>query len=691
MSMFRPKTSATALALALPQEINKEEEKNLKHLSDDVITNRIFTINSDDETMKIDIDSYILFIESVIKSSDKIAVASHWAKGSKGNFVLADESLKYPTQIDPPICTLHQISTEMTCKDPGVETADQTTLNILRKLTRYSWDAKAVLIFTAFATNYGVLWHLDNYSHSDTLAKSLATIKRVSLLRKELDSVKYGQVFFNQNSMIYNCMKAIKYINEFRTLSKYDTKDVPELSAALRQIPLVSYWIIHTLVASSIELHCYLSGVQGQAHKYLNELFEKSESILLTLENHLQLIREQIEEVELYRWLVDQTDHFPTDITLFLSKLIDGKHKARPLINCSTQLEEYIEDFLKEKKLILIVSKRLDISTEDLEILYSIYNEVKKENKFEMVWIPVIPDPPMDGDEEAYEYLISVMKWYVVPFNTKIAGMRFLEERWELREDILMVVLNTQSKVEFSNAIHLTRIWEKEALPFTYDRAKALLKKNWIESTVVKFTDQPRLRSLVVINQERNVIFYGGHNPRWIKKFEESAETMKRDPTTREEGITFELAPVGMNKGEQDPVITFRFWMAQRSYFILKHQLQGSTATEDISRLISYETEDGWAIITKGPTVVFVAGGDLILKAMDQFNLWKKNMRRLGFSGSFKEHFDELTATSLHCTNVNLIGYSGWIPLFITCPMCRRYMGSGIRFTCCHGGPDVLF
>lgn len=149
--------------------------------------------------------------------------------------------------------------------------------------------------------------------------------------------------------------------------------------------------------------------------------------------------------------------------------------------------------------MILIVSKRLDISTEDLEILYSIYNEVKKENKFEMVWIPVIPDPPMDGDEEGYEYLKSVMKWYMVPFNTKIAGMRFLEERWELREDILMVVLNTQSKVEFSNGIHLARIWEKEALPFTYDRAKALLKKNWIDSTVVKFTDQPRLRSLVVV------------------------------------------------------------------------------------------------------------------------------------------------------------------------------------------------
>lgn len=162
-------------------------------------------------------------------------------------------------------------------------------------------------------------------------------------------------------------------------------------------------------------------------------------------------------------------------------------------------MQEHIEEFMKEKKLILIVSRSLDFSREDLEILQSVYKEVKKENKFEMVWIPVISDPPNDGDEEAYAALKSEMKWFVVPFDTKIAGVRFLEERWELREDLLLVVLDTQSKVEFSNAIHLTRVWEKEAIPFSYDRVKALMKKNWIDSTVLKFTDQPRLKSLVVV------------------------------------------------------------------------------------------------------------------------------------------------------------------------------------------------
>lgn len=63
-----------------------------------------------------------------------------------------------------------------------------------------------------------------------------------------------------------------------------------------------------------------------------------------------------------------------------------------------------------------------------------------------------ISDPPNDGNDEAYESLKSQMSWYVVSFTTKVADVRFLEEKWELREGLLIVVLNTQSNIEFTNA-----------------------------------------------------------------------------------------------------------------------------------------------------------------------------------------------------------------------------------------------
>ena len=132
--------------------------------------------------------------------------------------------------------------------------------------------------------------------------------------------------------------------------------------------------------------------------------------------------------------------------------------------------------------MILLISG-LDISDDDIRAVDLVYNEVRKEDKYKIVWIPVIPE--YFREEEArkiYEYLSSLMKWYIVPYTRKIAGWRYLEENWQFRQDPLVVVMNSKSKVEFANAIHLIRVWGAEAIPFTKDRTLALLKKNWPES-----------------------------------------------------------------------------------------------------------------------------------------------------------------------------------------------------------------
>lgn len=159
-----------------------------------------------------------------------------------------------------------------------------------------------------------------------------------------------------------------------------------------------------------------------------------------------------------------------------------------------------IQDALREKNVILVISG-LDISDDDIRALHLVYNEVKKEEKYKIVWIPIIPEHSVeDNEEEArkrYEYISSSMKWYIVPYTTKIAGWRYLEENWQLRQDPLVVVLSSQSRIEFTNAIHLIRVWGTEAIPFTNGRTNALLGKNWPESTLFKFIDQPRLQSWV--------------------------------------------------------------------------------------------------------------------------------------------------------------------------------------------------
>ena len=161
----------------------------------------------------------------------------------------------------------------------------------------------------------------------------------------------------------------------------------------------------------------------------------------------------------------------------------------------------------------------------------------------------------------------------------------------------------------------------------------------------------------------------------------------------RDNGITFEIVHIGINKnttkGEDDNNSNMaRFWISQWGFFIIKSQLTGSSAsetTEDILRLISYENENGWAILTVGSAPLVVARGNLVLGVFEDLNAWKKNLNLKGFPNSFKDYFEQLALRTHQCEKVILPGFSGWIPMIVNCPECPRFMETGINFNCCHG------
>ncbi|KGN61636.1 protein SIEVE ELEMENT OCCLUSION B [Cucumis sativus] len=689
MAILAPKKPSTPITH--PRLQTHKEDLSLKNLSDEAVAGHIYSKHRDDDTIKIDVDNYISFLQSLFSNVQQINEAS--SQGHEGRVIYSENSYKSNvTTIDPPADILKKVSIKLAFKSPGIEKAHQTTLEILDILVSYPWEAKAILCLAAFGSDYGLLWHLNHHSLFDPLAKSLANIHHSTSLKKHLDSFSYRQVIFSSRSLIYLCFEIIKLMNQIRLFSKYDSKEIPELASALRQIPLFSYWVIHTIVASSTEISSYLANTESQSPTYLNELNERLNAILNTLGDLLNIFQEQLEEINLYRWLIDHIDQFPTEITLVVSKLLEGKPNAKPLINCSTFNEERIEDALREKNVILLISSGLNISNDDIRALKLVYEELKREDNYKIVWIPVMNSEAFNEEShKRYENLRSTMKWYAVQYGTKIAGLRFLEEIWQLRDDALMVVLDSKSKLKFSNAIHLLRVWGNNAIPFTLERANALLRKNWPESTIVKFTNQPRLQSW--IDQEKTIIFYGGKDIDWIQKFEEKVVDIKNDRSMRDNGITFEIVHIGINKnttkGEDDNNSNMaRFWISQWGFFIIKSQLTGSSAsetTEDILRLISYENENGWAILTVGSAPLVVARGNLVLGVFEDLNAWKKNLNLKGFPNSFKDYFEQLALRTHQCEKVILPGFSGWIPMIVNCPECPRFMETGINFNCCHG------
>lgn len=70
MSLVPSKNPTTSLVH--PKLQNPKERLSLEHFSDDVVTNHVYTKHREDDKIKIDIDNYILLVESVIITADRI-------------------------------------------------------------------------------------------------------------------------------------------------------------------------------------------------------------------------------------------------------------------------------------------------------------------------------------------------------------------------------------------------------------------------------------------------------------------------------------------------------------------------------------------------------------------------------------------------------------------------------------------
>ena len=148
---------------------------------------------------------------------------------------------------------------QLSCKAPGEEIAHRTTLEILNKLSCYSWEAKAVLTLAAFAFEFGDFWLIAQLYQSDQLARQLAILKRVPVLIRPFELQKRRQAILELSILIKITMRVIAIFDEFEKLSAFDQKDIPGLAPALDHMPVDVYWAILTITACATKLSILLS------------------------------------------------------------------------------------------------------------------------------------------------------------------------------------------------------------------------------------------------------------------------------------------------------------------------------------------------------------------------------------------------------------------------------------------------
>jgi hypothetical protein len=145
--------------------------------------------------------------------------------------------------------------------DPMIHIQNKA-LSILKMLSGYSWDAKAVLTLASFALDYGescVLAQNQSSQSEDDLAKSVRTLKQTPVLLNATQLQKHKQDFVDLNKVIKETLEVTQCIFELVKQSNYDTNDVADLETVLMgHIEMDVYWAIVTIVAITTQLSCLI-------------------------------------------------------------------------------------------------------------------------------------------------------------------------------------------------------------------------------------------------------------------------------------------------------------------------------------------------------------------------------------------------------------------------------------------------
>ncbi|CAL8073213.1 unnamed protein product [Prunus armeniaca] len=442
-------------------------KKNLFAMSDAEILEVIYAtheVSHDHDSF--DVHSLFSITQSIIKCSKQIVdsidqkVPQVYAENMGG--------ITIAPSFSTPLCVLKSIVREVPCKAPGEKNAHDATLKILSKVSKYSWEAKAVLALAAFSLEYGEFWLSAQHQQSDQLAMSVAFLKGVPILLKPENLKKRGRAITDLNNVIMSTLQVIDCIFQLEkhSITYNDVKELREILANARKDIWVNvYWCIITTVACATNI-TLLTSDEGNSHD-LVQYSQKITIILSKLKQQLKICEEEIEKLRPYKKLKNLF-LIPTEIIevmkiLIFSTIFDGSIKQLVHI-----------DILRTKNVLLFISS-LEISEDYINRLKEIYGFTKDNNEHKIVWIPIVEKWTKDLQRK-FEALRAKMPWYTVgQGGAHIAGIKYIKEDWNFNGKPVVVVLNTKSQLQHSNALPMILIWGCQAFPFTLEKEEQLL------------------------------------------------------------------------------------------------------------------------------------------------------------------------------------------------------------------------
>ncbi|THG20824.1 hypothetical protein TEA_016261 [Camellia sinensis var. sinensis] len=376
------------------------------------------------------------------------------------------------------------------------------TMVLFDMLGHYKWDAKAVLVLSAFATSYGEFWLIMQLYPCNPLATSIALLKQ---LPKDLCLLKH--LFKVLNVLMKTIVDLTKCIIEFEELPvNHVILDCEAIGTTNSQIYMATYWIIRSALICSSQIkdlramknvQVHVPSLQS-GHHILNSVvyfyltiasWELSSLVgrLSTISSHL---RRQVDacykliETKMHNKLLDLSKESHIDNQEVLEMLFALKDSL-PLKDSSSQAKLALSE-LKSKVVILLVSRPELLPIEVLLLLvqqmFDHPHRVNLQGSYEIVWVPIpSSDTWTDVEEQNFDFLSNSLPWFSIrrPWLLSSIVVKSIKQACDFKEKPLMVVLDTQGMVTNLNAIDMALIWGAMAFPFSTSRENEL----WEEET----------------------------------------------------------------------------------------------------------------------------------------------------------------------------------------------------------------
>ncbi|MED6186641.1 hypothetical protein PIB30_068684 [Stylosanthes scabra] len=513
-------------------------------------------------------------------------------------------------------------------------------MNLFDLIKEYRWDAKVVLVLAAFALRYGEFWQLIELRPQNTLADSIARIKQLPCnlmpLRPQIKALSL---------LVKTMMDVAMCIIEFESFLPHEHLELGnEIVTVTKSLVYSDSTIIAAWELSSL---AYRLG-----------------SICNILKAQVDLCHQEIER-KLQDKLLNLADEAHIDNQKVLNLLFPSKN-CLPLKDCSTQLKLGVTK-LKDKIVLLLISNPNRLVLEELLLLVQQtcdhpLNERFKDS-YKIVWIPIPSSDTSwtDAEHSSFEFLSNSLPCYVVwkPRLLSSAVVKFIKDKWNYRDDPVIVTLDSNGMVANCNALDMIMIWGIRGYPFSASKEEELWEDQNLKMQLLLGDISPLLAYWV--EKGKNICIYGSENLPWIQQFFDCINKLKQ------QGLQLETIYVGNNSSlteqikdimsssaevNQSSQLSFTkmqlFWIRLESMRRSKTRL-GKTPSSDhvlaeLSAMLDMnDRKEGWAVIGNGckedNNIIRIQGRDL-MDFLGKFHEWGEDIERFGLVGAARKFLD---------------------------------------------------